>query len=155
MSDTNDAAAVPTWFWIVGILFLLWGLAGIYAFYSQLTTPYEQLVATMGEAGADCIAAMPQWLWWVYGAAVWSGIFGTVALLLRRAWAQPLYLCSLVAVLVQFGYSFGVARTHEIMGWSAAIFPAVIIVLAAVQLWFATSSKKKGWLRSTKHVLAG
>ena len=147
MSDMNDSVAVPGWFRVVGVLFLLWGLAGIYAFYSQLTTPYEQMVASMGKAGADCIAAMPQWLWWVYGAAVWSGVFGTLALLLRRAWAQPLYLISLIAVLVQFGHSFGVAKIHEIMGWSAAIFPAFIILMAAVQLWFAISSKKKGWLR--------
>ncbi|KRB85758.1 hypothetical protein ASE00_03015 [Sphingomonas sp. Root710] len=146
MSDTSETAAAPNWFMAVGVLFLLWGLAGIYAFYSQLTTPYEQLVAQMGKAGADCIAAMPQWLWWVYGVAVWSGTFGSVALLLRRAWAQPLYLLSLAAVIIQFGHSFGVAKIQDIMGWGAAAFPAFIIAMAIIELWFATSAKKKGWI---------
>ncbi|RYD86527.1 MAG: hypothetical protein EOP61_37395, partial [Sphingomonadales bacterium] len=143
----NDNEAVPTWYWVAGVVLLLWGAMGIFAFYSQLTTPYDAMVAEMGKLAADCIAKMPQWLWWVYGVAVWSGLFGTVALLLRRAWAQPLYLVSLIAVLIQFGYSFGVAKTHEIMGWSAAIFPAFIILMAAIELWFAGTAKKKGWLR--------
>lgn len=143
----SDSVAVPKWFWVVGVVLLLWGAAGVSAFYSQLTTPYEQMVASMGKPAADCIAKMPQWLWWDYGIAVWSGIFGTVALLLRRTWAQPLYLISLVAVLIQFGYSFGVARTYEIMGWSSAIFPAFIILMAAAQFWFAGRAKKMGWLR--------
>ncbi|MET0375769.1 MAG: hypothetical protein ABW128_16120 [Rhizorhabdus sp.] len=142
----RDNIAVPKWFWLIGALFLLWGCAGIFAFYSQLTTPYADMVASMGKLAADCIAAMPGWLWWVYGVAVWSGTAGSVALLLRRVWAQPLYLLSLISVIVQFGFSFGVMKTHEIMGWNSAIFPAFIILMAVIQLWFAASAKKKGWI---------
>lgn len=147
MNEVREKAGVPTWYWVVGIILLLWGAAGVFAFYSQLTTPYEQMVAEMGKLAADCIKGMPSWLWWVYGIAVWSGILGTVALLLRRVWAQPLYLVSLVAVVVQFGHSFLVQQIHQLMGWSAAIFPAFIILMAIVQLWFAGWAKKRGWLR--------
>jgi len=147
MSDLSVKTTVPAWYWIVGALLLLWGVGGIFAFYSQLTTPYEQMVAEMGKLAADCIKGMPTWLWWVYGVAVWSGFFGTVALLLRRTWAQPLYLISLVTVVVQFGHSFLVVRIQELMGWSAAVFPAFIIALAIFQLWFAGWAKRKNWLR--------
>lgn len=143
----NDSVTVPKWFWVVGVVFLLWGAADIFAFYSQLTTPYDEMVAAMGKAGADCIAEMPSWMWWVYGAAVWSGTLGSVALLLRRSWAQPLYLISLVAVVLQFGYNFLIAHIHLKLGWGAAIFPAFIILMAMIQLWFAGSAKAKGWLR--------
>lgn len=147
MNDQSVKSGAPTWYWILGALLLLWGAAGIFAFYSQLTTPYEQMVAEMGKVAADCIKGMPSWLWWVYGIAVWSGAFGSIALLLRRAWAQPLYLISLIAVIVQFGHSFLVARIQDIMGWGTAAFPALIIAMAIFQLWFAGSAKKKGWLR--------
>lgn len=147
MNAMQEKSPVPTWYWVVGVVLLLWGAAGIFAFYSQLTTPYEQMVAEMGKLAADCIKGMPTWLWWAYGIAVYSGILGTIALLLRRAWAQPLYLVSLVAVIVQFGHSFLIAKIHLLMGWSAAIFPAFIILIAVFQLWFANSAKKKGWLR--------
>lgn len=147
MNDQSVKSGAPTWYWILGALLLLWAAAGIFAFYSQLTTPYEQMVAEMGKVAADCIKGMPSWLWWVYGIAVWSGTFGSIALLLRRAWAQPLYLISLIAVIVQFGHSFLVARIQDIMGWGTAAFPAFIIAMAIFQLWFAGSAKKKGWLR--------
>lgn len=144
----NDITAKPpAWFWVVGVIFLLWGGAGLHAFYTQLTTPYDAMVAQMGKLAADCIKGMPHWLWWVYGAAVWSGILGTVALLLRRSWALPLYLVSLVAVLIQFGHSFLIQKIHQIMGPGAALFPAFIIAMAAIQLWFAWRAKAKAWLR--------
>ena len=143
----NISLTVPRWFWILGVVLLLWGAAGVFAFYSQLTTPYDQMVREMGKLAADCIKNMPTWLWWVYGGAVWSGFIGSAALLLRRIWAQPLYLVSLVAVIVQFGHSFLIAKIHLIMGWNAAIFPAFIIAMAIFQLWFATWAKKKGWLK--------
>lgn len=146
MNEVNGRANVPAWYWVVGIVLLLWGAAGVFAFYSQMTTPYDQMVAEMGKLAADCIKGMPTWLWWVYGVAVWSGILGTVSLLLRRVWALPLYLVSLVAVIVQFGYSFLVAKIQLLMGWGAAAFPAFIILMAIVQLSFAAQAKKRGWL---------
>lgn len=141
MNEMIAKPAVPTWYWIIGVVLLLWGAMGIFAFYSQLTTPYDQMVAEMGKLAADCIKGMPTWLWWLYGIAVWSGTLGSLSLLLRRRWAQPLYLVSLIAVVVQFGHSFLIQRIHELMGMSAAIFPAFIIAVAIFQLWYA------GWLR--------
>jgi len=142
----NDSIAVPKWFWAVAVMLLLWSVAGIISFYVQLTLPYERLVAIMGKPGADCISAMPQWLWWVFGTAVWSGAFGSLAVLLRRAWAQPLYLISLLAVIIQFGHSFGVAKIQNVLGWSSAGFPVFIIAMAAFELWLSTWTKKRGWL---------
>ncbi|KQX20174.1 MULTISPECIES: hypothetical protein [unclassified Sphingomonas] len=147
MNEVDGRVGIPAWYWVVGVVLLLWGAAGLFAFYSQLTTPYERMVAEMGKLAADCIKGMPGWLWWVYGVAVWSGVFGTIALLLRRAWAQPLYLISLAAVIVQFGHSFLIAKIHLLMDWSAAVFPAFIILMAVAQLCFAGHAKKRGWLR--------
>ncbi|QTH22381.1 hypothetical protein HRJ34_02295 [Rhizorhabdus wittichii] len=147
MNDTAETKSVPAWYWVLAVVLLLWGVAGIFAFYSQLTTPYEKMVAEMGKLAADCIKGMPGWLWWVYGVAVWSGTLGSVALLARRNWAQPLYLVSVIAVIVQFGHSFLVAKVQDLMGWGAAIFPAVIILIAVFELWFAGWARKRGWLR--------
>jgi hypothetical protein len=133
----NDSVKRPIWYWVVVGILLLWGAAGIHAFYSQLTTPYAVMVAQMGKLAADCIKGMPTWLWWVYGIAVWSGLLGTIALRVRHSWARPLFLISVIAVVVQFGHSFLVQHIHQIMGWSAAIFPAFIVAMGLFQLWFA------------------
>lgn len=142
----TDRAAVPLWYWILAVALLLWGAMGIYSFYTELTTSYDQLAASMGKAEADAIANMPQWLWWVFGAAVWSGAFGSLALLLRSAWARPLYLISLVSVVVQFGYTFLMTSFPEAVGAHSAIFPGIIILVAGFELWFANWAKNKRWI---------
>ncbi|MES2494910.1 MAG: hypothetical protein V4618_02235 [Pseudomonadota bacterium] len=146
MTAAIEKPGVPSWYWIVASLLLLWGFAGLFAFYSQLTTPYEQMIAKAGKAAADCIKDMPTALWWIYAIAVGSGTLGSMSLLLRRRWAQLLYLISLFAVIVQFGHSFLIQKIHILMGWNAAIFPAFIILMAAFQFGFAASARKKGWL---------
>jgi len=142
----TDRAAVPAWYWILAVLLCLWGAMGIYSFYTELTTSYDQLAASMGKVEADAVANMPQWLWWVFGAAVWSGTFGSLALLLRSAWARPLYLISLVSVIIQFGYIFLMTSFPKAVGADSAVLPAIIILVAGFELWFATSAKKKRWI---------
>jgi hypothetical protein len=102
----------------------------------------------MGQASADSFAIMPQWQWWAYGIAVWSGTFAGAALLVRRRWAQPLFLTSLVAVVIQYGYSFGVLKIQDILGWNAAApLPVFVIVMASLGLWFSRLAIRSQWLR--------
>ena len=144
----NDSVKLPVWFWIVATVFLVWNAIGIFFFYTQITMSPAEMVSTMGQASADSFAMMPHWQWWAYGIAVWGGTFAGIALLLRRAWAQPLFLISLIAVVIQYGYSFGVLRIQNILGWgNAAPLPIFIIVMAALGLWFSGWAKRKGWLR--------
>lgn len=144
----TDRISVPKWFWVAGVLLLLWNAVGIFFFYTQITMSYDQMVTAMGKPSADCFAMMPHWQWWAYGIAVWGGTFAALALLLRRVWAQPLFLISLIAVIVQYGYSFGVLKIQTLLGWAnAAPLPVFIIVMAGLGLWLAGSAKKKGWLR--------
>lgn len=142
-----EGTFVPKWFWAAGGVLLLWNAIGIFFFYTQITMSYDQMVASMGKPAADCFAMMPHWQWWAYGIAVWSGTFAAAALLLRRTWAQPLFLISLIAVIIQYGYSFGVLKIQNLLGWSSAGLPAFIIVMAALGLWLATTAKNRGWLR--------
>lgn len=145
MSD-RLSPGIPKWFYVAAVLLLLWGATGIFFFYTQLHMSYDEMVAAMGKPSADCFRMMPSWQWWAYGIAVWTATLGSLALLTRRDWARPLYLLSLLAVVVQYGYSFGVLHIQDLLGWSAAIFPAVIIVIDALQLWLAQSAKVRGWL---------
>jgi hypothetical protein len=66
--------------------------------------------------------------------------------LMKRAIAEPLYLVSLIAVVIQFGYVFLVMPVLETIGAAAIPFPAVIIIVAAVSYWLARNWKAKGWI---------
>ena len=137
---------VPAWFWIVSGLALLWEAMGCYAYVTQVSMTADQLAA-MPEGQRELWASMPAWVTAAYAIAVWGGLLGAIALLLRRGWALPLFAISLLAVLVQFGWSFLIAGAAEKVGSSAYALPAAIIVIGALLVWFASTASRRGWLR--------
>ena len=136
---------VPGWYWAVSVALLLWSLAGVAAFGSDVSMGPER-IAQLPEARRNAFSAMPTWNWLAYGVATVGALAAAISLLLRRRWATPIYVVSLIAVLVQFSWSFAVARLHETVGPSAAIFPAVIVLIGAFSVWFARFAAKRGWL---------
>ena len=96
----------PAWFWVVAIVATLWACMGCASYLREvMMTPAE--LAAMPAAQAEMWRAMPSWLFGVFAFAVWVGLAGAVALLFRRRIARSLYVVSLIAVVVQFGYIFG------------------------------------------------
>jgi hypothetical protein len=136
---------MPRWALIVCILLVLWGLMGVLSFYNQMTMTPEA-AAAMPKAEVDMWNSMPKWLWVDFAIAVLAGLAGAVALLLRKAWAVPLTLVSLIAVVLQFGYIFAFMPVISTLGPSAAMFPAAIVIVAFVAWWLAQNWKAKGWL---------
>ena len=136
----------PRSFRIVGILLLLWNLMGVGAFIMQYTADLGQLAKT-DPYTAKVFAAMPSWAWAAYAVAVCAGTLGAILLLLRKAAAVPLFLLSIIAVVIQFGYSFLHTDLLVVKGPSAAIFPVVILIIAAFQWLYARGLSAKGILR--------
>jgi hypothetical protein len=136
---------VPVWVKIVSIVLLLWSLVGLWAFYSQSTmTP--DMMARLPPDEQAIWSAMPSWLWGVYAVAVLSGFAGAVLLLMRKALSVALYLVSLIAIVVQFGYVFAATPLLRTIGPSSALFPLFIFAMGAAALWFALSWRGKGWI---------
>lgn len=136
----------PLWFWIAGALLLLWGLSGVASFYSSFHMSPEALAA-MSEYDRRLYTDRATWFIIVYGVAVWAGLIGTVLLLLRRRWAQPLFILSLVAVVVMFGYMFLATDLIAVKGIvTAAGFPLVIAVIGSFAVWFGRRATERGWI---------
>ena len=137
----------PGWFIILVAVLILWGLAGCAAFYVHLEYgPGIDPAATDWDRAY--YAALPKWFTWDYAIAVWAGLFGSIALLARSRVAGPLYLLSLIAVLVQFGYVFLATGLLAHKGAAATVpFPAFIVAMAVLQLWLARYARDRGWVR--------
>lgn len=135
------------WFWIVAILLLLWGLAGVVAFYSDVTMSDSKLAA-MSEFDRQLYTTRPDWVVWAFGLATWSALAGNVALLLRSPVARVLFVVSLIALIAQFGWAFGATGLMAEKGAAATVpFPAFIVAMAIGQLWLASFAMRRGWLR--------
>ncbi len=138
---------VPNWFWIVAILAMLWEAVGCYFYLMQVRMGPAELSA-LPKAQADAFAGMATWQWSVFAIAVWSGLAGAVALLARSRWAIPLLAVSLIAAIIQYGYTFAATPILSTMPVAEAVpLPAAVIVIGALLVWFASSARRKGWLR--------
>lgn len=145
MQDTATRP-VPTWFWVVSAAILLWELIGCYAYLTQVAMSAADMAA-LPEAQRKIWAAMPSWVTGAYAVAVWAGLAGAIGLLLRRRWARLALILSMLAALVQFGWTFLATDILRSAGSGSTILPLVIIVLGVAAIWFAAASARRGWLR--------
>lgn len=136
---------VPVWFWVLAVLAVLWNAMGMFAYVSDVTLSPDA-VAALPQAQQDLRAATPSWVTGAYAIAVTAGLLAALCLLLRKTWAVPLFIVSLAAVVLQMGYVIVIMKAPAALGASAIVLPAIVIVLGALQLWFATSAKAKSWL---------
>ena len=145
MSD-DFGAKPPVWFWIVSVLFLVWGLMGCFSLYLFITVGPTMNAAP--DAWERAYAAMiPGWYVWVYAVAVGGGALGALALLARSRHARLLFIASIIGVVIQFGYAFLATDLIAHKGAAATIpFPLFIFAMALVQLWFAGLAAKRGWI---------
>jgi len=136
----------PGWFRIAGILFLLWNLFGCYMFWTQYSMTPEQIAAL--PAGQQQLwNAMPAWMWAVYGIAVVSGALGAVMSLLNKRAAMPLFVVSLLAIIVQFAQAFLPGGAVQVLGAAAALpMPAFIALVGVLQVWLSRKAIARGWL---------
>jgi hypothetical protein len=146
MATGFDAGRVPGWYWVVAALALLWEATGCFAYLSKVGMDAADL-ARLPAAQRDIWASMPAWATAAYAIAVWAGLAGALGLLLRRRWARIAFAVSLVAVIVQFGWAFLATPILTTIGNSAAAFPAFIMLMAALLLWFSGLAARRGWLR--------
>ena len=136
----------PLSFWFIAVLALVWNLFGVWSFQHHLTATPE-LVATWAEAQQRIWDAMPRWLFVPFAIATLGGAIGSIGLLLRRRWAVPVLLVSLLAIVLQFGSIYIITPTWALTGVRGAVFP-VVLALVGLFLWlFARRAAGRGWLR--------
>jgi hypothetical protein len=137
----------PKWYYAVAGVLTLWALIGCYSYMAQVTMGPAD-IARMPQAQQDMLAALPVWITGVYAIAVWSALAGAICLLLRLKFAPTAYIVSLVAIVVQFGWTLTALPIIETMGFAeAAGFPIFIAVIGAVSVWFSRLAMARGWLR--------
>lgn len=96
----------------VGVVLLLWGIGGLIIYVAYfIETPDEFALtaetAANRDAYAQYVANIP---WWAIGAgliAAAARFLGAIGLLLRKAWALPLYIIALIFFAVALFRAFG------------------------------------------------
>jgi hypothetical protein len=133
----------PKWFTPVAILALLWNLLGASAYLMDVTIPPEA-VAKMGDAEQAMYASRPVWFVAAYASAVWFGVAGSIALIWRKRWAQPLFVLSLLGLIAQ---DIALFSRPEVRGDLVVIFlQGLVFAIAVSLLLLARKGEREGWL---------
>ncbi len=135
----------PRGFWIIAILALLWNLTGVVAYIMDVTMSPEALAA-LPSAEQALFASVPAWATGAYAIGVFGGLLGCAGLLLRKKWATPLFVISLVGVLVQFLHGFFMTEALEVYGRTAIILPLSVVAVAGFLIWYSKNATAKEWL---------
>lgn len=136
----------PWHLWLVGVLSLLWNAMGCWTWYQQVTGA-PAYYANMTMAQIDYIRSAPNWVTIAFGLAVWAGLLGALALLLRRRLAFNAYVAGLIGYLVNTGHSLFTGDAARIMGTGGMIFAAVVFVLCLFEVGYSRWMAKQGVLR--------
>ena len=118
---------------------------GVGAYLGQAFMSIENL-EKMTQAERLLYESQPAWVTGAFAIAVWAGALGCLALLLRKKWARPLLLVSLIGIIGQMTYMFLMSNTLEVLGSNAMVMPIMIIVVGILLLLFARSSINRHWL---------
>ncbi len=144
--NQKHAVKPPAWFWMVSVLALLWNLVGVGAYLQQVFMSAEDLELLTQEQ-RQLLEVQPLWVHSAFAIAVWAGALGCIALLLRKKWAAPVLIVSLLGALAQMFYSFFLSdASPTVSGASAVIMPIVIIVVGFLLVFLARSASHKKWL---------
>mgnify|MGYP000406776911 CR=1 FL=1 len=140
MTNTNKSNLV---FWIIGIIALIWNGMGVVNYLMQA---YKS-EAMMSKFNADQLAlleSLPAWMTALFAIAVFAGLIGTIAFLMRKKVAVLLFLMSFIAATIQQLYWMFGTNIAEVFSESQPyLMPILIIVFAAFLLWYSKGQKEK------------
>jgi hypothetical protein len=143
MTQTSHAPQpLPGWFWFAAGGVLLFMAVGVAGYLATVMTPVEQMPVDQRAK----MAALPAWQTAAYAIAVWSGLLGAIALLLRRRWSVPVLLISSIGAIGTFLPFAILAEVRQLATRGDAIAALIVIGLCAASVWFARHSQQKGWL---------
>jgi hypothetical protein len=142
----NQKTAAPMWFWAVAAFALLWNLMGVSSFLMQVSMTDEGLKA-LPLAEQELYNSYPLWTYIAFAIAVFGGMIGSVGLLMKKKWAKPAFIISLLAIIPQMIQNLFFTNAREVYGPGTEVMPILIIVFGLFLVWFSTLASNKSWLK--------
>ncbi|UJH68049.1 hypothetical protein [Allomuricauda sp. SCSIO 65647] len=142
MSNTTKP---PIWFWVVSSVALVWNLMGVFNYLNQAYNQ-EAILESLTQAQREVFEGIPAWATAAFAIAVFSGAIASIALFLRKKWAKPLFVVSLVAAVAQFIHWLFISNAVEAFGSSTYLLPILVVVIGLFLVFFSKKGIQKGWL---------
>jgi len=143
MSNSNKPGIA---FWIIGIIALLWNGMGVYNYLIQAYQT-EAFTSSLNEAQLALMESMPSWNTALFAIAVFSGLIGTIFLLMKKKVSVSLFTLSfLTATVMQLYWLFGTDAVEVFSESMPYLMPVLVIVVCIFLVWYSKDQKAKGVL---------
>ncbi|HEY0026505.1 MAG TPA: hypothetical protein VGC35_01415 [Allosphingosinicella sp.] len=142
-STAHDHTAAPGWFRIAAVIAILWNAFGVFQYLSSVGLFGDPLVS-LDPAQRAAAESIPAPVIAAFAIGTLAGLVGSIGLLIRKRWAMPMLVVSLVALAVLEGWIVFASGNLEAFGGIA--LPLTIVVVAALLAWLATHARGRGWL---------
>ena len=136
----------PVWFWVVSVIALLWNLIGVMNYLNQAFNQ-QAILESMNQAQREAFESTPAWVTAAFAIAVFSAALASIGLLVRKKWAKPLFVISLVAAIAQFVHTIVLSNAAEIFGPSTYGLAIAVLLIGIYLVFFSKKGIEKGWLK--------
>lgn len=138
----------PWHLWLVGVFATLFNAIGVFDYAMNIAKgPAYLASAGFTPEQVAHYQAMPAWMMVVWAVGVFSAFAASIALLLRRALAAPVFSLSLAAFGINVAYNHLLTNGAAILGRQMSITSAVIATLLALFTVYARVMAGRGVLR--------
>ncbi len=141
----DQSSQPPRSFYIIGVTALVWNLIGVMQYVLQVTMN-DAAIAALPANQQIFLQEMPDWATAAFAIATNTGALGCILLLMKKEWAYPIFIVSLLGILVQNIHGFAIADGLEVFGGTGAALTALVLIVGAVMIWYSKSAKDKGWI---------
>ena len=132
-------------FWIIAVIAVIWNLMGVMAYLAEAFMN-DEAKALLPEAERALYDNVPSWATAAFAIAVFGGFIASIALLIRKKIAMPLFLISLIGILVQMFYNFFISGAMDVYGPGGMVMPAMVITIGVFLYMYSRNVITKGWL---------
>jgi flagellar motor component MotA len=141
----GQSAKAPLHFWIVGVIAVLWNAIGAFD-YSATQLRLEAYMSAFTPEQLEYFYSFPTWAVAAWAFGVWGALLGSIALLLRKAWAVWAFGISIAGMVLTTIQNFVLTDGAALMGPGAVAFSAVIWAVALFLFFYARAMAKRGVL---------
>lgn len=135
----------PKWYRSVTVAALLWNLLGCMASLSDAMLSPEA-IGRMTAAQQELYASRTVWSVSATAVAVWFGAGGSLGLILRKRWALPMLIVSLLGLVVQDFGLFILTDAAAQAGTVAFVLQGCVFLIAIGLVVLARTATKRGWI---------
>ncbi len=143
MTNSNKPS---TFFWVISSVAILWNGMGVNQYLQQAYNTDAFKAMYPDEKVMEMAVNTPSWVMGAFAIAVFGGLIGSIFLLLRKKIAKPIFLVSLIAIIIQMFYNVFMSGAMDVYGPGVVIMPIMVIGFAIFILWYTKKSETKGLL---------